>query len=58
MELKEGLIEVMCCPKCKGEVKLSETGDAVICKSCGLEYPVRAGIPVMLVSEASKAGGE
>ena len=58
MELKEGLIEVMCCPKCKGEVRLSETGDVIICKPCGLEYPVRAGIPVMLVSEASKAGGE
>lgn len=52
MELKEGLIEMMCCPKCKGEVKLSEAGDGVICDSCALEYPVRAGIPVMLVSEA------
>jgi uncharacterized protein YbaR (Trm112 family) len=58
VEIKEDLISIMCCPKCKGAVKLSETGDAVICKPCGLEYPVRAGIPVMLVSEASKAGGE
>jgi hypothetical protein len=54
MELKEDLISIMCCPKCKGEVELSEAGDAIVCDACALEYPVRAGIPVMLVSEAKE----
>lgn len=52
MELKEGLLDIMCCPKCKGELRVSDASDGVICKACAVEYPVRGGIPVMIVSEA------
>ncbi len=48
------LLEILACPKCKAAVK--ETGDKIVCTnaSCGLRYPVRDGIPVMLIDEAEK----
>jgi uncharacterized protein len=46
------LLEVLACPKCKSEVKLE--GDRIICTNpqCGLRYPIRDGIPVMLIDQA------
>ncbi|MEI6084295.1 MAG: Trm112 family protein [Verrucomicrobiota bacterium] len=48
------LLEILCCPACKGDLK--ETADKLICQNpqCGLRYPVRDGIPVMLIDEAEK----
>ena len=44
------LLEILACPLCKTPVKL-ET-DRLVCVQCGRRYPVRDGIPVMLVEEA------
>lgn len=44
------LLEILACPLCKTEVKLD--GERLVCVSCGRRYPVREGIPVMLVEEA------
>ena len=48
------LLEILACPACKQSV-VSE-GGWIVCsnKSCGLRYPVRNGIPVMLIEEAEK----
>ncbi|MCK4425456.1 MAG: Trm112 family protein [Deltaproteobacteria bacterium] len=46
------LLNILACPKCKGEVKLTEKEDGLICESCGLLYEIREGIPVMLIDEA------
>jgi uncharacterized protein YbaR (Trm112 family) len=48
------LMEILCCPACKGDLK--EEADKLICQNpnCGLRYPIRDGIPVMLVDEAEK----
>ena len=48
------LLKILACPACKAEVKL--VGDRIICQNgkCGLRYPVRDGIPVMLIDEAEK----
>lgn len=43
---------ILACPQCKGKVHSTEKGDGFTCSSCGLFYPVRNGIPVMLVAEA------
>jgi uncharacterized protein YbaR (Trm112 family) len=50
------LLEILACPQCKTEVKLE--GDWIICQNpqCGLRYPIRDGIPVMLIDEAEKPG--
>jgi uncharacterized protein YbaR (Trm112 family) len=44
------LLELLVCPACHGEVKLE--GDRIVCQACGRRYPVRDGIPVMLIEEA------
>ena len=45
------LLEILACPKCKGDLELiSDKG--LCCSNCKLLYPVREGIPVMLIEEA------
>ena len=48
------LLEILACPACKAPV--TEQGDWIVCtgSGCGLRYPVRDGIPVMLVEEAQR----
>lgn len=50
--LDERLLEILVCPKCKGELEHRTTPEELACHSCGLRYPVQDGIPVMLVDEA------
>ena len=52
MTLDPMLLEILACPKCKSEVK--EVGEKIVCQNsqCGLKYPIRDGIPVMLIDEA------
>ena len=44
------LIDILSCPACKGDVLLA--GGKIVCKKCGKKYPVKDGIPVMLIDEA------
>lgn len=44
------LLDVLRCPAGRG--RLEQRGDHLVCRSCGLAYPVRDGIPVMLLEEA------
>ena len=46
------LFEILACPLCKGEVKHQKERNELICRPCGLAYPVRDDIPVMLENEA------
>ena len=54
MTITKELLEILACPKCKGPVLLAEKKDGLICRSCGLIYPIRNDIPVMLIDEAVK----
>jgi hypothetical protein len=54
----EELLRILACPVC---IKpLQQTGDRLVCAECGRRYPIRNGIPVLLVDEAElpAAGGE
>jgi len=44
------LLEILACPKCKKEVEWR--GNQIICPHCKVYYPIREGIPVMLIEEA------
>lgn len=50
------LLEILACPACKSNVKMEN--EKIVCKNpkCGLRYPVKDGIPVMLIDEAEKPG--
>jgi uncharacterized protein len=48
------LMEILACPACKAEVYLDEQKEKIVCKGCGKRYPIRDGIPVMLIEEAEE----
>lgn len=52
MPISQELLDILACPKCKGDIRLNETGDGLICDACKLLYEIRDDIPVMLVEEA------
>jgi uncharacterized protein len=52
MALSKELLDILVCPKCKGEIFLTRSGEGLVCRACGLFYPVKDDIPVMLIDEA------
>jgi uncharacterized protein YbaR (Trm112 family) len=46
----EELLSLLVCPACHEH--LDRRGEQLVCRKCGLAYPIRNGIPVMLLSEA------
>ncbi|MGF1431401.1 Trm112 family protein [Kitasatospora sp. LaBMicrA B282] len=63
MTIEPFLLEILVCPSCHAALRESATGaDAaeqqaeLVCTGtdCGLAYPVRDGIPVLLVDEARR----
>jgi uncharacterized protein YbaR (Trm112 family) len=54
MAISKELLDILVCPKCKGEIELTEKQDGLICHACKLLYPIKDDIPVMLIDEAIK----
>ena len=54
-QINKDLLDILACPKCKTAVKL--VGSCLECQNpaCGLRYPIREGIPIMLIEEAEPA---
>ncbi|MCP4669676.1 MAG: Trm112 family protein [Desulfobacula sp.] len=52
MAVSQELLEILVCPKCKGEIHLNEEKDGLVCKECSLIYEIRDDIPIMLIDEA------
>ena len=48
--INQTLLELLACPACKAPV--TQDGERLVCRQCGRRYPVREGIPVMLIEEA------
>lgn len=53
MTIAPELLALLVCPTCKGELQYDEAQSRLVCPSCRVAYPVRDGIPVMLVDEAT-----
>ena len=56
MAIDKELLDILACPKCKGEIKLTEEKDGLVCEACKLKYPIKDDIPVMLIDEAEETG--
>ncbi|MGH2746668.1 MAG: Trm112 family protein [Actinomycetota bacterium] len=55
MTIDQRLLDILACPNCRGEVEYLEDEDIIVCRGeCGYRYPVRDGIPVMMIDEAIK----
>jgi len=52
MAINKELLEILACPLCKEEVKLTADENGLKCVKCHRVYPIRNGIPVMLIEEA------
>ncbi|MET9337028.1 MULTISPECIES: Trm112 family protein [unclassified Nonomuraea] len=57
MKIDDWLLEILACPACKAPLRAQDDPDGtdeLACTGCGLVYPVRDDIPVLLVDEARK----
>ena len=45
------LLDILACPICKGPLQYSKPQQILVCRADRLAYPIRDGIPVMLVAE-------
>lgn len=46
------LLDILACPVCKGPLRHDKDPEELVCRGDRLAYPVRDGIPIMLVEEA------
>ncbi len=51
MSINKNLLEIICCPVCKGSLKEEENDQFLICEACKIKYPVKDGIPVLIAEE-------
>ena len=56
MTINQELLEILACPKCKGDIYLNDAEDGLICDNCKLLYEIRDDIPIMLIDEARSLG--
>ena len=52
MTVPLALLEILVCPKCRGDLEYREHENELVCHACRLRYVVREGIPIMLIDEA------
>ena len=54
MQLDPTLLDILACPQCHATLRADDAASELVCTSptCGLAYPVRDDIPVMLIDEA------
>lgn len=46
------LLAILVCPRCRGPLRHDEEPPALVCEACRLRYPIRDGIPILLIDEA------
>jgi uncharacterized protein YbaR (Trm112 family) len=52
--LRQELLEILCCPVTRGPLRYDPEAEELISEEAGVAYPVRDGVPVMLIEEARK----
>jgi uncharacterized protein YbaR (Trm112 family) len=52
MAIDKELLDILACPKCKGDIYLTKEGNGLICDKCKLKYKIKDDIPIMLIDEA------
>jgi uncharacterized protein YbaR (Trm112 family) len=52
--LAKELLDILACPKCKGNLEYDRKNNKLLCHACRLKYAVKDDIPIMLIDEAEK----
>lgn len=52
--LDQELLEILACPRCKGNLEYKQQEEQLVCLSCRLIYRIEDDIPIMLIDEAEK----
>lgn len=52
------LLSILVCPVTKGPLEYDSQRQELVCRTSGLAYPIRDGVPVMLESEARRLAPE
>jgi len=52
MPLEKELLEIIVCPKCKGDLIYEEEKNRLLCRTCKVYYPVKDEIPILLIESA------
>jgi uncharacterized protein YbaR (Trm112 family) len=50
--LSQELLDILVCPKCKGDLDYEKENSKLTCHVCRLKYEIKEDIPVMLIDEA------
>lgn len=58
MGIDKELLDILACPKCKGDLALSPKEDSLVCRACKLKYLIKNDIPIMLIDEAVPFEGD
>lgn len=53
MTINQRILNILACPLCKADIKLTSDEKGLKCIKCHRVYPIREDIPVMLIEEAS-----
>jgi uncharacterized protein YbaR (Trm112 family) len=49
--LSRELLDILCCPKCHGDLEYAPKNNTLTCKSCRKIYRVENDIPIMLIND-------
>jgi len=52
--IDQQLLDILACPKCKGELQYEESAEKLTCDQCRLKYRIEEDIPIMLIDEAEE----
>ncbi len=55
-EVDPRLLEVLVCPLSKAALEYDRGAQELVCRASGLAYPIRDGVPIMLIDEAREIG--
>ena len=59
-EITSEVLELLVCPSCHATLAWDYESSLLVCTGgdCGLAYPVRDGIPILLIDEARRTGAD
>ena len=52
--MNDDLLKILVCPKSGGKLEHDKTKNELFCKDSGLAYPIRDGVPIMIIESARK----